>query len=150
MPKSEKRGGPLGTNAVLYDFLKLFWRHFHPTIHHLAHTKNTVFSHVFSCFRRLMGANTVEKSMTNQLRNRCGNLYRRKCEKCARSSIYSCFIGSKKLYLWRGPWARSAGRGRGSCSRRLQARCLLQENHILQTTIRQTIKDKALKPRLPT
>ena len=90
-------------SAVLEVFFEQFWRHVPPNIHHLAHTKNTVFSRVFSCFGRLMGAKNVEKSMKNELRNQCGNLYRRKCEKCARSSIYLCFIGFKKLYLRRGP-----------------------------------------------
>ena len=69
------------TSAILEAILELFWRHFPPNIHHLAHTKNTVFSRVFSCFGRFMRAKTVEKSIKNLLRNRCGNLLRKNAEK---------------------------------------------------------------------
>ena len=68
-------------NVVLEVFFEQFWRHVPPNIHHLAHTKNTVFSCVFLCFERLMGAKTVEKSIKNLLRNRCGNLLRKNAEK---------------------------------------------------------------------
>jgi hypothetical protein len=46
---------------------ELFWRHFPPSIHHQAHTKNIVFSRVFTCFGRFGGCNNYEISVRNSV-----------------------------------------------------------------------------------